>query len=188
MANTTGNNTSLASISLKTMLVHTVTYFALGLISSTVFDYAARYADPLLGNFMRQVSHPMVAAGPMLQVIRGLLFGLVFYLLRDVYFGTKKGWLTAWAVLVIVGIISPFGPSPSSIEGLIYSNVPLNFHLIGLPEVVIQSFLLAYITHYWVTHPGKKWLAWVIGIVFALVVLMSTLGILAGLGILQVPA
>lgn len=170
------------------MLVHTVTYFAAGLISSTVFDYAARYADPLLGNFMRPISHPMVAAGPMLQVFRGLLFGLVFYLLREVYFGGKRGWLTTFAVLVIVGIISPFGPSPSSIEGLIYSNVPLNFHFIGLPEVIIQSFLLAYITHYWVNHPGKKWLAWIIGVIFALVVLMSTLGILAGLGILQVPA
>jgi hypothetical protein len=187
MANSTKSNTSLASISLKTMLVHTVTYFALGLISSTVFDYATRYSDPLLGNFMRQINHPLVAAGPMLQVFRGLLFGLVFYLLRDVYFGHKKGWLTAWAVLVIVGIISTFGPSPCSIEGFIYTNVPLNFHLIGLPEVVIQSFLLAYITHYWVTHPEKKWLAWIIGIVFALVVLMSALGILAGLGILQVP-
>ena len=170
------------------MLVHTVTYFAAGLISSTVFDYGARYADPLLGNFMRPISHPMVAAGPMLQVFRGLLFGLVFFLLRDMYFRNKKGWLTVWAVLVIVGIVSPFGPSPSSIEGLIYSNVPLNFHLVGLPEVTIQAFLLAYVTHYWVNHPEKKWLSWLIGIVFALVVLMSTLGILAGLGILQVPA
>lgn len=188
MTNRPEANLSITSISLKTMLVHTVTYFAAGLISSTVFDYAARYADPLLGNFMRPVSHPMVAAGPMLQVFRGLLFGLVFFLLRDVYFRNNKGWLTAWAVLVIVGIISPFGPSPSSIEGLIYSTVPWYFHLIGLPEVTIQALLLAYVTHYWVTHPEKKWLAWVFGVVFALVILMSTLGILAGLGILQVPA
>jgi hypothetical protein len=188
MARKPANKITLASISLKTMLVHTATYFVIGLISSTAFNYAARYADPLLGNYMRQVSHPLVAAGPLLQVFRGLLFGLVFYLIRDIYFSRKNGWLPVWIVLLIVGVISTFGPSPSSIEGLIYTNVPMYFHVIGLPEVAVQSFLLVYLTHFWVTHPEKKWLGWVLGIVFALVVLMSTMGILAGLGILKVPA
>ena len=170
------------------MLVHTVTYFLIGWISSSLFDYAARYADPLLGNYMRQVSHPLVAAGPLFQVFRGLLFGLVFYLLKSVYFDQKRGWLPVWLVLLIVGVISTFGPTPGSIEGMIYTNVPMAFHFIGLPEVVVQSFLLAYSTHYWVTHPEKKWPGWVFGIIFGLVILMSTLGILAGLGILKVPA
>jgi hypothetical protein len=187
MARKTAGNLTLSSISLKTMLVHTVTYFVIGLISSTAFNYAARYADPLLGNYMRQVSHPLVAAGPLLQVFRGLLFGLVFYLMRELYFKHKNGWLPVWVILLMVGVISTFGPSPSSIEGMIYTNVPLYFHFIGLPEVAVQSFLLAYLTHYWVTHPEKKWLRWVFGILFALVIIMSTLGILAGLGILKVP-
>lgn len=179
---------SLSAISLKATLVHTVTYFVIGFISYTVFDYTAKYADPLLGNFMRQTNHPLVAAGPLLQVIRGLLFGLVFYLMREMYFKQKNGWLPVWVVLLIVGVFSTFGPSPSSIEGLIYTNVPLYFHFIGLPEVAVQSFLLAYFTHYWVTHPEKKWPGWIFGIAFALVVLLSTMGILAWLGILKVPA
>jgi hypothetical protein len=159
----------------------------IGFISYTVFDYTAKYADPLLGNFMRQTNHPLVAAGPMFQVFRGLLFGLVFFLLRDIYFKNKNGWLPIWLVLFIVGVISTFGPSPSSIEGLIYTNVPLYFHVIGLPEVAVQSFLLAYLTHFWVTHPEKKWLGWLFGIGFGIVVLMSTLGILVAVGIIQVP-
>lgn len=179
---------SLASISLKAALVHTVTYFVIGFISYTIFDYSARYADPLLGNFMRQTNHPLVAAGPMFQVFRGLLFGLVFFLLREIYFKQKNGWLPIWLMLLIVGIISTFGPSPSSIEGLLYTNVPSYFHLIGLPEVAVQSFLLAYLTHFWVTHPEKKWLNWLFGIGFGIVILMSTMGILAALSILKVPA
>jgi hypothetical protein len=188
MENKASGSFSLASISLKAMLVHMVTYFVIGFISFSLFDYSARYADPLLGNYMRQTTHPLIAAGPLFQVFRGLLFGLVFFLLREIYFKQKNGWLPIWLTLLILGIFSTFGPSPSSIEGVLYTNVPVYFHLIGLPEVVVQSFLLAYLTHFWVTHPEKKWLGWVFGIAFAIVVLMSTMGILAALSILKVPA
>ncbi|GAP21841.1 hypothetical protein LTAR_02058 [Leptolinea tardivitalis] len=178
---------TLASVCIKTALIHTVSYFLIGLISFTVFDYSARYADPLLGNFMRQTTHPMVAAGPLFQILRGLLFGLVFFTLRDVVFARKRGWLTLWLVLLVVGIISPFGPSPSSIEGMVYTTVPLNFHVIGLPEVIVQSLVLAVGTFFWVNHPEKKWIGWVIGIVFAMVILMAVMGILSAVGILVQP-
>lgn len=181
-------NLSFLSISIKSTLIHTVTYFVIGFISYSVFDYSARYADPLLGNYMRQTSHVLVAAGPLFQIIRGLLFGLIFYTLRDIYFKKKNGWLTIWLMLVVIGIVSPFGPSPSSIEGLLYTNIPLHFHLIGLPEVAVQSLLLALLTHYWVCHPEKKWLGWVFGIAMGVVLLMSAMGILAAQGLLTTPA
>lgn len=182
------NDYSLSAVSFKTMLVHTVTYFVIGFISFTVFNYSAKYADPMLGNYMRQTDHPLVAAGTLFQVLRGFLFGLVFYGLREVVFTRKKGWLVLWLTLLIIGVISPFGPSPSSIEGMVYTNVPLNFHLIGLPEVVMQSLLLAFFTHYWVRHPQEKWLKWVFTITFVIALLMSAMGILAALGRLQTPA
>ena len=63
-----------------------------------------------------------------------------------------------------------------------------NDHVIGLPEVLLQALLLAVFTHLWVNHPDWKWMGWLFGILFALVVLFSTLGMLAALGILEVPA
>ncbi len=182
-----GSGLSLYSISIKTIVVHTVTYFVIGFISYSVFDYTAKFADPLLGNFMRPTDHPLVAAGPLFQVIRGFLFGLVFFWIRDFFFTRKNGWLPMWSMLFIVGILSPFGAAPSSIEGVLYSNVPTYFHLIGLPEITVQSFLLAFCTHYWVRHPGKKWISWLFGSAFALTVIFSILGILAATGILNVP-
>ena len=178
---------SFASITLKTTLVHTVTYFITGFFAFTLLDYGAKYADPVVAGLMRQTNHPLVAAGPALQVLRGFLFGLVFYALREITFPRKRGWLTLWLVLGIVGILSPFGPSPSSIEGAIYTILPAWFHLMGLPEVLIQSGLLAFLTYYWVNHPEKKWLGWAFGIGFGLVVLLSALGVLAALGILPSP-
>lgn len=178
---------SFAAVALKTTVVHTVTYFLVGLVSFTLLDYTAKYADPVVAGLMRQTDHPLVAIGPALQVIRGFLFGLVFYALREVIFARPRGWLTLWLVLVVVGILSPFGPSPSSIEGLLYTILPAWFHLAGFPEVFVQAGLLAFLTHYWVNHPEKKWLTWLMGLVFVVVVLLSLLGLLAALGFLPAP-
>jgi hypothetical protein len=178
---------SFATIALKTTMVHTVTYFVVGAVAFTLLNYSSRYANPIVANVLRQTDHPLIAAGPLFQVLRGFLFGIVFYTLREIIFPRKRGWLTLWLMLVIVGILSPFGAAPSSIEGMLYTVLPMWFHIMSLPEILIQSFLLAFLVHYWVNYTQKKWLGWAFGIVFAVVVLLSTMGILAGLGILPAP-
>ena len=133
---------------------------------------------------MRQTGDPLVAAGPLFQLLRGFLFGIVFYALRDVVFPRKYGWLTMWLVLVIVGVISPFGAAPSSIEGVLYTVLPGWFHIAGFPEVFVQAGVLSFLTYYWVNHPDKKWLSWILWILLAIVILMSILGSLSTAGIL----
>jgi len=172
------------SIALKTTVVHTVTYFIVGFIAFTFLDYSAKYADPVVANLMRQTDSPFVAAGPLFQILRGFLFGIVFFALREVIFPQKQGWLKLWLMLVIVGILSPFGAAPSSIEGMLYTVLPTWFHIAGFPEVFIQAGLLAFLTHYWVNHPEKKWLGWVFGVAIVIVTLLSLLGTLSALGIL----
>lgn len=177
--------TSFTAITLKTAAVHTVTYFTVGVLSYLFLDYTAKYADPTVANFVRQTADPLVAAGPFFQILRGLLFGLAFYVLRESIFPHKRGWLTLWLALVIIGIFSPFGAAPSSIEGLIYTVLPLWFHMVNFPELFIQSGLLAILAHYWVNYPEKRWLNWSFGIMTALVVLLSLLGALSAFGILK---
>jgi hypothetical protein len=171
---------TILEVILKTIVTHTITYFIMGLIASTVFEYGRLYAETSLNLLMRQTSEPLVMAGPLFQPIRGALFGIVFFLLRDTLFGKKNGWLVMWITLVVVGILSPFGPSPGSIEGMIYTTLPMELHLTGLPEVLLQALILSALLFYWVNHPGKKWLNWVMGVVFALVLLLPTLGLLVG--------
>lgn len=178
---------SFASITLKTMVVHAATYFLIGLLAFALLDYTSKYADPAIASFMRPTSDPLVAAGTLFQVLRGVLFGVVFYRLREIVFARKNGWLVLWVTLVIVDILSPFGAAPSSIEGMVYSRLPLWFHISGLPEVIIQSFLLAFLTYYWVNHPEKKWIGWIGVIALVLAVLLSIMGLLAALGILPTP-
>ena len=171
---------SVIAVIAKTVVTHTITYFVMGLLASTFFEYGRLYAETSLNALMRQVSEPLVMAGPLFQPIRGVLFGIVFFLLRDTLFGKKNGWLVMWITLVFVGILGPFGPTPGSIEGMIYTILPLELHLVGLPEVILQALILSAVLFYWVNHPEKKWLNWVMAVVFILMLLMPVLGLLLG--------
>jgi len=87
-----------------------------------------------------------------------------------------------------VSIFSPFSAAPGSIEGVVYSTLPMWFQIMSLPELIVQSFLLASLTHYLVNHPEKKWLSILFGTLFVIIVLLALLGILAALGFLPAPA
>lgn len=175
---------SFTSIAFKATVVHTVTYFVIGLLSFALLDYTTKYADPAVAVVYRQMGDPMIAAGPLFQVLRGFLFGIAFYAARGAFFASPRGWLSLWLVLMVVGIFAPFGAAPGSVEGFVYSKLPVWFHLITLPELIVQSFLLAVLTHYWVHHPEKAWLRWFFGVAMTIVVLLAVLGALAALGVL----
>jgi hypothetical protein len=164
-------------LSIKTIVVHTVTYFLVGLLAMTVLDYATLFAESDMSPWLRQTDDPIVALGPALQPLRGLLFAIAFYPLREVIFGRKHGWLVLWLVLVSIGIFSTFGPTPGSVEGLIYMTVAPGRQLVGLVEVLLQSLLLSTVLCFWVDHAERRWLAWVLGI---LAVLSVTGFVLAG--------
>jgi hypothetical protein len=170
--------TTFWTLTFKTICVHTVTYFLAGLLAFWLLDYRSRFAQPPMNALMRPTDDPWVVVGPVLQPIRGFLFALAFYPLRGVLFRRRDGWLVLWLELVILGILSPFGPAPGSVEGMIYTTWPLRSHLLGLPEVLVQSLLLAAVLHYWINHPEKRWLDWTLGILFFLVLLLPVLGLL----------
>jgi hypothetical protein len=166
----------------KTTVVHTVTYFVIGLIALGLFRYSKKLADPDLASTMRQTDDPLVRAGVLFQPIRGALFGLVFYLLRDVLFLRSGGWLILWATLVVIGIISTFGPARGSIEGLIYTRHAFKGLWGGMAEVLSQSFLLSALTFYWVNHPDSAWLTWTLVGLFVIALALPALGLLASHG------
>jgi hypothetical protein len=184
------NQITLFGLTLKTIVVHTVTYFIVGLVAFNLFNYASDFAQADMRTWMRQTDDPIVGLGPALQVIRGILFALAFYPLQEILFKRKNGWLITWLLLISLGIFSTFAPASGSVEGAIYLTLPLREQFLsgGLLEVLSQSFLLSGILYYWVNHPEKRWISWVLGILFVLALLMSLMGYLAATGILVTPA
>ena len=171
---------TLSSVIVKTAVTHTVTYFIVGLLASTIIDYATFFTQGGLSALMRPVSDPWVMAGPLFQPVRGLLFGGVFWLLREPLFGRERGWLVLWVVLLVLGALNTFGPAPGSIEGMIYTILPLWVHAKGAPELVFQTLLLSVILCFWVNHPERRWINWVMGVAFVVVMTLPILGLTLG--------
>ena len=170
---------SLSSLTVKTVIVHTITYFVAGVLAYTLGDYETTFSQPPLSYLMRPTSDPWVMAGPLFQPVRGAIFALAFYPLRRVLFAERGGWLTLWWLLLALGVLSTFGPAPGSVEGLIYTVLPPLAQMLGLWEVLLQSFLLSVVLFYWVNHPGKQWLSWTLGIVFSIMMILTLLGLLS---------
>jgi len=171
---------TLFGLIIKTSVVHTITYFLMGLLAYSFLGYAERFAQADMARLMRQTSDPIVMAGPLFQPLRGIIFALAFYPLREILFNRKNGWLVMGWLLVALGVFATFGPTPGSIEGLIYTILPISGQLIGWLEVIPQALLLSAILHYWVNHPEKKWLNWVLGTAFFVMMLLPTMGLLIG--------
>lgn len=135
---------------IRVMIIHVLTYCVCGVIFMSIFDYEALYQ---LGN-MKYFMHPIGSisnfVGPLFQIVRGLLFGLILLLFKESIIQTKYGWLKLWAILVVIGIINTPGPVSGSIEGLIYTQLPLEFHIKGAPEILVQTLLFSY----FVATPG----------------------------------
>jgi hypothetical protein len=148
----------------------------MGALAAYFLNYAAEMARP--GSGMRPMSDPLVMAGPLFQPLRGLVFALVFYPLRECLFGKKNGWLLMGWMLIALGILSTFGPAGGSIEGMIYTPAPIRSQLRGWVEVVPQALLLSALLCYWVNHAEKRWLDWLLGIVFFIAMTLPVLGLL----------
>jgi hypothetical protein len=168
----------LSILTLKTVIVHTITYFAAGFLAYTLGGYEEAFSEPPVSYLMRPTSDPWVMAGPLFQPVRGVIFALAFYPLRTVLFARRRGWLILWWLLLALGVLSTFGPAPGSVEGLIYTIIPPLAQILGLWEVLLQSLLFSIILVYWVNHPGKPWLDRTLGIVFSILMILPLLGLL----------
>jgi hypothetical protein len=169
---------SLSGLTLKTVIVHTITYFVAGILAYTLGGYEKTFSEPPLSYFMRPTTDPLVMAGPLFQPIRGVIFASALYPLRNVLFAQRRGWLILWWLLLALGVLSTFGPTPGSVEGLIYTIIPPVDQILGLWEVLLQSVLFSVVLFHWVNHPEKRWLNWTLGIVFTIVMILPLLGLL----------
>jgi len=169
---------SVVSILIKTAVTHTVTYFIAGVLAFTIFDYPHLFAQTELRYIMRPTSHPLVRLGLLFQPLRGVIFGIAFVILRDSFFANSNGWLLMWIVLICLSVLSSFGPTTTSVEGMLFTRLPFRIHLIGLPEVLLQSFLLSFVVYHWVNSPEKHWISWAMWAVFVIAVSAPLLGFL----------
>ncbi|MBI5029770.1 MAG: hypothetical protein HZB51_04530 [Chloroflexi bacterium] len=174
------NPPGFVGLALKAIVAHTITYVFVGIPVFLIFNYTESFRSPEMACWMRPTNDPVIMAGPLVQPIRGFIFALAFFPIREILFGKKNGWLITWWLLVALGILSTFGPAPGSIEGMVYTILPVS--MATYLEIVLQSFSFSILLFYWITNPDKKWLGWLMGVVFAILMLLIVIGLVTTYG------
>ena len=134
------------SFVLYVTFAHCITYFICGVIFSQLMGYSEWWEQPVVCDYFRAFDGAASAAGPFIQIIRGLLFGFILIPLID-FIKQKSGWLKLWVLFLGIGIIGAPSAAPGSIEGIVYSKLPLAFHFVGLPEVCSQTLLFSVLVY-----------------------------------------
>ncbi len=165
----------------RVIVAQLVTYFFLGVITVGlglhVYAYYAANPDPLVTALQRPINSPLVMAGPLFQILRAAIFAVALYPFRSIFLEKKWGVIYLWGLFLALAIFAPAGEAPGSIEGIIYTNLPTRFHLLYLPELVLQTLAFSWLVVIWEHNKGKKLLSIPLIIVFALIVTMLILGV-----------
>jgi len=154
---------------------HIVTYFVAGLIAYSLFNYKGLFQEGTLACYMLPISSKWIAAGPSLQVIRGLIIALALYPFRQIILEGAAGGLKLAGLLIGLSVLSPSGAAPGSVEGFIYTQLTWAQHLRGLPEVVLQNLAFAWLLTAWYHSSRRSWTV-VMGLLTLLAIAMSLAG------------
>ncbi|WP_247233639.1 hypothetical protein [Telluribacter sp. SYSU D00476] len=175
--------TTFATFVWRITATHTVAYFIAGIFALVLLDYDTFFGVGAL-SFMRPTASYWVAAGPGLQVIRGVLLSFFLFPFRTIFFETEKGWIKFWLLSFGLSYLLTLSAAPGSFEGVVYTTIPLRYHLIGLPESLLYLTLFTLLMWGWYRY-SRKIVDIVAITLVSLIVLMSLMGVLAALGLIK---
>jgi hypothetical protein len=172
------NNLKFGSFFWRIASSHMITYFIMGIIAASILNYKEVFENPPLSYLMKPIDSFWVAIGPVLQIFRGLVFSIVLWFFKDNFLYKRYGWLKLWGLIVGLSILSTTGPTPGSIEGLIYTKIPVISQLKGYFEVLPQTLLFSLLVFYWYRKPKKLWNVLSI-ILVSIIIILCTLALIA---------
>jgi hypothetical protein len=134
-----------------------ISYFLAGIFAYNLVNYQELFETPPFSGFMKPMNSIAIVAGPALQFIRGIIFSIALWPFKETFLNTKYGWLKLWGLLVGLSILSTTAAAPGSIEGFIYTTIPIKKQVIGYIEVIPQTLLFSIMVYYWYKNPKKAW-------------------------------
>ncbi len=140
---------SLKGYLFRFSLVHVIIYVFIALLFRNYLNYNEQYTSSVLYNNFRNIDSTIMRFAPLFQLGRGLFLGLIIYPVYNCIIGVKYGWLRLFALLWGLSLIGSVAATPGSIEGFIYTKTPIIEHLLGLPEVTLQTMLFSLIFVSW---------------------------------------
>jgi hypothetical protein len=164
----------------RVTVVHVVTYSVLGILAAFVVPGGHTiYSMPEMAIYFRPISSPYVMAGTLFQLVRGPVIAVGIFPFRQVFLQGKWGWLYLWGLFLTLAILAPAGAAPGSIEGYVYTKLPVWFHLAYLPEIALQTLAFSGLVFFWERSRDKR-IAIPLVAVFAIIVVIFLITLLTG--------
>ncbi len=134
-------------------VLHTVTYAVFGIIFYYAMDYTGFFASGAMSDLMRPTTSPIIQMAVLFQIVRGAVLALAFYPFKKVI-DKRWGWFYLFFALFVLTAIGSVITGPGSIEGLIYTKIPISFT--GFPEILCQMFVFSVLMYLWDRRNNKK--------------------------------
>jgi hypothetical protein len=149
---------------MKFLTVHLITYLITGFIAFNTFVKPLYFGDnPLFASFLATPDQEVYWALMLkkllpLQIIRGLLLGMVFYSIvrfirRQSY---KRRFITFFGFYFIVGFLAGPAIGPGTLEGMVYMLPKFSpqGHALVFFEMLLQSLMLSFWMAWWMRVEG----------------------------------
>ena len=137
-------------------IVHVLIYVFIALLFRNYLNYNEQFTSSVLYNNFRNADSIIMRFAPLFQLGRGIFLGLIIYPIYNCIIDVKNGWLKLFSLLWGLSLIGSVAATPGSIEGFIYTSTPIIEHLLGLPEVTLQTVLFALVFVKWEERSLKK--------------------------------
>jgi hypothetical protein len=155
---------------------HVIAYFLAGVFGFYIINYKELYSTDSLSLLMRPVTDPVVALGPALQIIRGIIIALILFPMQKVFFEEKHGLKKLALIILGFSLLSTIGPTFGSFDGYIYTIIPAMYQILGYPEAII--YIVLFIGLIWISNKYKtKKIITVLSIIMTgIIILMGIMG------------
>ncbi|MBS3810371.1 MAG: hypothetical protein KGY44_00720 [Halanaerobiales bacterium] len=140
---------SLKGFLFRFSIVHVIIYLFIAIIFNNYLSYNREFISSVLYDNFRNLDATIIRFAPLLQFGRGIFLALIIYPLYNCIIKPRYGWLRLFALLWGLSLIGSVAATPGSIEGFIYTDIPVIEHLLALPEVTLEVFLFSIIFVKW---------------------------------------
>lgn len=130
-------------------VINFITYTIMGLLAANLLGYEEIWKETLTSFGYRDFDSKWVMIGPLLQPIRGAVYGIILWPFRDIIVKSKYGWLKLFGLFWGIGIFGTFAAPIGSFEGIIYTTHSIKMHIWGQPEITGHALLYSYLLYKW---------------------------------------
>lgn len=164
----------------RTTVTHVSLYFVFGILFGVLIKGGhVMYAINELDVYFRPITDPIVMSSSFINIIRGIIIAIALFPFREKLFKDNFGWLYLWGLLAILSIISVYGAAPGSVEGVIYTRLPIWYHLRYLPDILLHTLTFSVLLFLW-ERKKSKIISIPLVIIFSFVVVMQVVMLVTG--------